>query len=89
MPLGISQNRKLWYRGSMAWIILFLPLSIWLGITYITQLNLQSVFCLSLTLIGFTLVELKQVLKDKSRMRTPLWIMVMSLGSMLLGVIWK
>jgi len=73
----------------MAWIILFLPLSIWLGITYITQLNLQSVFCLSLTLIGFTLVELKQVLKDKSRMRTPLWIMVMSLGSMLLGVIWK
>ncbi len=87
--LGISHRINLWYRTFMIWIILFLPLSVWLGIKYITLLNIPSVICLTITLVMFMLVELRQVLRDRARLRTPLWVMCLSLVSILVGVIWK
>ena len=73
----------------MIWIILFLPLSVWLGIRYITLLNVPSLVCLTITLVMFMLVELRQVRRDRARLRTPLWVMCLTLVSILVGVVWR
>lgn len=74
---------------SMIWIILFLPLCLWLGIGIISQMNIASIGGVSLTIAVFTLVELWQVSKDGKRSRIPLWIMCLALFSVVLGLSWK
>jgi len=73
----------------MIWVILFLPLSIWLGINIIAQMNLASIGGICLTVAVFTLIELLQVSKDRKRSKIPLWIMCLMLFSVVLGVYWK
>lgn len=85
----ISCRRNLWYSEYMVWIALFLPLSVWLGIRYITLLNIPSLICLTITLVMFMLVELRQVLRDRARLRTPLWVMCLSLVSIVVGIVWR
>jgi hypothetical protein len=73
----------------MVWVILFLPLSIWLGIGILGQMNIASIGGVCLTVAAFTLVELLQVSKDNNRSKIPLWIMCLMLFSVVLGVYWK
>ena len=77
------------YTGRMVWIILFLPICIWMGIGIISTMNLLSIAGVAITVIVFTFLELKWVSRDKDRSRTPLWIMFMMIGSIVLGLVWK
>ena len=73
----------------MTWVILFLPLSIWLGMNIIIQMNIASIGGVFVTVAVFTLIELLQVSRDKKRSKVPLWIMCLMLFSVVLGVYWK
>lgn len=73
----------------MIWVILFLPLSIWLGMNIIIQMNIASIGGVFVTVAVFTLIELLQVSRDKKRSKVPLWIMCLMLFSVVLGVYWK
>jgi hypothetical protein len=73
----------------MAWIILFLPISIGMGIVFIAKMDLLSIACVAITTVIFALLELRWVSREPGRSKLPWWIMCMINGSVLLGVIWK
>jgi hypothetical protein len=73
----------------MAWIILFLPICIWMGIGIISRMDLLSIICIAITMVVFTFLELGWAAREKGRSKIPLWIMYMTLGSIALGVVWK
>lgn len=77
------------YKWRMVWIILFLPICIWMGIGIISTMNLLSIAGVAITMIVFAILEFRWVCRDKDRSRTPLWIMLMIIGSVILGLVWK
>ncbi len=79
----------MWYRWPMVWVILFLPLCIWLGISIIAQMNMPSVGGVFITVAIFALIEVLLVSKDGKRSKIPLWIMCLMLFSIALGIFWK
>ena len=66
----------------MIWVILFIPVCIWLSMDILYQLNLISLGGITLTCLIYFLIELKQVSKDKKRDRMILWVMGMMLITM-------
>jgi hypothetical protein len=73
----------------MAWIILFLPICVWMGIGIISKMNLLSIACTAITVVVFIFLELRWASKEENRSKLPLWIMCMMLGAVVLGVAWK
>jgi len=73
----------------MAWIILFLPICVWMGIGIISKMNLLSITCTAITVVVFIFLEFGWASKEKNRSKQPLWIMYMMMGAVLLGVVWK
>ncbi|MEA2102029.1 MAG: hypothetical protein U9P80_05585 [Thermodesulfobacteriota bacterium] len=69
-------------KNTMIWILLFLPLCLWLSITVLADLNGLTLAIMALTVAIFFFVESRQISGDPSRSRMPLWIM----GLMLLGI---
>lgn len=72
----------------MVWIVLFLPVCVWLGIVVVSALNLPTILALGTTVVVYLIVELRQVSRDRSRSRLPLWIMFLMLVSVVLGAVW-
>lgn len=68
----------------MIWIVLFLPVCIWLGIAVVSELNLPTIMALGTTVIIYLIIELRQVSRDRERSRLPLWIMFLMLVSVVL-----
>jgi hypothetical protein len=85
----VSPGAILCYRKGMVWIILFLPVCIWMGIGIISRMNLLSIACTAITVIVFAFLELGWLSREEGRSKVPLWIMGMMLGSIVLGVVWK
>ncbi len=73
----------------MVWIILYIPLCIWMGIGIVSRMNLYSTGAVFITVAIFILIEYSQVSRDTNRSKTPLWIMCMTIASILLGIFWK
>ncbi|MFY9113101.1 MAG: hypothetical protein WAR22_08595 [Desulfomonilia bacterium] len=71
----------------MIWIVLFLPVCIWLGIAVVSELNLPTIMALGTTVIIYLIIELRQVSRDRERSRLPLWIMFLMLVSVVLGAV--
>jgi hypothetical protein len=72
----------------MVWIGLFLPFCIWLGIAVVSPLNGYTIGGIGITVSVYLLIELRQVSRDRSRSRLPLWIMFLMLASIVLGMVW-
>ena len=71
----------------MIWIVLFLPVCIWLGIAVVSELNLPTIMALGTTVIIYLIIQLRQVSRDRERSRLPLWIMFLMLVSVVLGAV--
>jgi len=69
----------------MMWVILFIPLCIWLCISIVAQLNILSLGGVTLTCAIFLLIEYKQVSKDSRRDRKILMVMCLMLATMAVG----
>lgn len=78
----------LWYTCPMVWIIIFIPLCIWLGIELISTLNIYTAGGIGITALIYLLIELCQVSQDRNRSRLPLWIMFLMFASVVLGLVW-
>lgn len=63
----------------MVWVILFVPVCIWLSMNIVSQLNVLTLGGVALTCAIFFLIEFKQISKDTTRSRLPLWIMCLML----------
>ncbi|HOO47437.1 MAG TPA: hypothetical protein PLM29_14460 [Deltaproteobacteria bacterium] len=69
----------------MVWVILFIPVCIWLSVSVVSQLNMLSLGGVTLTCAIFFLIEFKQVSRDSSRDRKILWVMCLMLVTMAAG----
>ncbi len=72
----------------MVWIVLFIPLSVWLGIALLSSLNVFTIGGIGITALIYLLIELRQVSRDRNRSRLPLWIMFLMFASVVLGLVW-
>ncbi len=72
----------------MVWIVLFIPLSVWLGIALLSTLNVFTIGGIGITALIYLLIELRQVSRDRNRSRLPLWIMFLMFASVVLGLVW-
>jgi len=80
----------LWYAGFiMVWIILFIPLGIWLGLAIASRMNIFTLGGVAITVLIFILVETRQYQKDRARSLIPLWIMCLMLLSLGTGLIFR
>ncbi|HNY63916.1 MAG TPA: hypothetical protein PKM41_00645 [Deltaproteobacteria bacterium] len=73
----------------MVWVLLFLPVCIWMGTGIISQMNLLSIAATAVTVVVFTLLELRWLSREEGRSKIPLVIMGMMMGSIVLGLLWK
>lgn len=72
----------------MVWTVLFLPVCIWLGIAVVSAMTPPTILALGTTVVVYLIIELRQVSRDRSRSRLPLWIMFLMLVSVVLGAVW-
>lgn len=77
----------LWYTSSMAWIVMFIPLCIWLGVALVSTLNIYTASGIGITALIYLLIELRQVSRDRNRSRLPLWTMFLMFASVILGLV--
>jgi hypothetical protein len=73
----------------MIWVILYIPIAIYMGYAYALRLELISWGIVFAVILGFCLVELLMVRKDRSRSRITLVIMCLTLASLLGGMIFR
>jgi hypothetical protein len=73
----------------MVWVIFFIPFAVWLSFSLVSQFNPASLAIVSMVILIFSLVELSQILKDRSRSKAPFMIMCLILVSLLGGVIFR
>jgi len=71
----------------MVWVVLFIPVCIWLSTSIVSQLNLLSLCGVALTCVIFFLIELKQVSHDADRSKRPLWVMSLMLVTLASSVL--
>ncbi len=70
----------------MIWVILFIPLCVWLCTAFVVHMSLLTLAAVALTVAIFFLIELRQIGKDTARSRTPLWVMCLMLLTLACGV---
>jgi hypothetical protein len=71
----------------MWWIIILIPICIYLSVATLATLNLFTLSLIGITLFIFLLVEVHQVRRDKSRSKVPVTAMVVIVVSFLSGVV--
>ena len=71
----------------MVWIVLFIPVCVWLSMNIVSQLNLLTLGGVALTCVIFFLIELKQISHDGDRSRRPLWVMCLMLVTLASSVL--
>jgi len=75
------------YVEKMIWILILIPLCIWLGITKVAAMNLITWAGVCLTVVIFTYVEVHQLKLDSSRSKTPVYVMGLMLLTLAAGLI--
>ena len=71
----------------MWWIIILIPLAVYLGVCILPTLNLFTLSLIGITLIIFLMVEYRQVRRDKARSKLPITAMAVIMASFLSGVV--
>ncbi len=66
----------------MIWVILFIPLAVWMSMALASRLNPASLAIMSLVMLGFCLVEMNQIKKDRERSKAAFLIMGLALASL-------
>ncbi len=84
---GFYQRTCCGIAYTMVWIVLFIPVGIWLSMNIVAQLNLLTWGGVALTCLIFFLIELKQVSNDGDRSKRPLWIMCLMLVTLASSVL--
>jgi hypothetical protein len=73
----------------MVWVILYIPLAIYMGYAYASRLEPISWAIVFAVILGFCIVEWLMVRKDGSRSRVTLAVMCLTLASLLGGIIFR
>jgi len=73
----------------MIWVILFIPLAVWMSMALASRFNPASLIIMSIVISVFCLVEMNQVKKDKTRHRATFIIMCLMLASLLGSVFFR
>ena len=68
----------------MVWVILLIPMCIWLGISITSHMNLITLWCVILVVAIFTFVEFVRLRKENGESRSILWSMLVILGSLII-----
>jgi len=71
----------------MWWIIILIPLAVYLGIAILPTLNLFTLSLIGITLVIFLIVEYRQVRRDQARSRLPIMAMAVIMISFLSGAV--
>ncbi len=71
----------------MWWIILLIPLCVYLSTQILAGLNLFTLFLIGVTVLIFLAVEVAQVRKDRSRSKMPLSAMGIIALSVVVGTV--
>jgi hypothetical protein len=73
----------------MAWVILFIPLAVWMSMALAAHFNPLSLAIMSVVIFVFCLVELNQIKKDQERSKATFLIMCLALASLVGGVFFR
>jgi hypothetical protein len=73
----------------MIWVILFIPLALWLSVAYASHFTPVSLAIVFGVILVFGIVELSQISKDRSRSKAPLFVMCLILVSLLVSVLFR
>ena len=73
----------------MVWVILYIPIAVYLAYTYTTHLEPISWAIVFAVILGFGIVEGMMVKRDRSRSWTTLMIICLTLGSLLGGLLFR
>lgn len=84
---GLYCGVFLCYAVNMAWILILIPLCIWLGLTKVAAMNLLTLGGVTLTVAIFLWVELHQLKRDAARSRTPVYVMGLMLLTLVAGFV--
>jgi hypothetical protein len=71
----------------MWWIIILIPLAVYLGAAILPALNLFTLSLIGITLVIFLTVEYRQVSRDRARSKLPIMAMAVIMISFLSGVV--
>lgn len=71
----------------MWWIIILVPLAVYLGVVILPTLNLFTLTLIGITLVIFLMVEYRQVRRDQARSKLPIMAMGVIMLSFISGVI--
>jgi len=73
----------------MVWVILFIPLALWLSVAFASQFSWATLAIVFGVILIFSLVEFIQLSRDHSRSKAPLMIMCLILASLVGSVIFR
>ena len=73
----------------MIWVILYIPIAVYLSYAFTSHLEPASWAIVFLVIFSFCLVEWLMIRKDSSRSRATLMIMCLTLIALLGGMIFK
>lgn len=71
----------------MWWIIILIPICIWVSVSILSKLNFITLGIIGITVILFLWFEIRQISKDKTKSKNPLWVIGLIVLSVLLGAI--
>lgn len=63
----------------MIWVILFIPLGLYISLSIISDANIPTLGAILLTVVIFFIVELRQLRRDHTRNKAILWVMLLML----------
>ncbi len=68
----------------MAWLILLVPLCIWLGVSIISHMSLVTLLCIIIVIGIFALVEFGKLRGEHGRPKNILWSMLIILATLII-----
>lgn len=71
----------------MWWILILIPICIYVSIYILATLNLITLSLIGITVILFFYAEVRQVRRDPTKSKVPIWVMGLILISYVSGVI--
>ncbi|HPI92583.1 MAG TPA: hypothetical protein PLT09_06080 [Deltaproteobacteria bacterium] len=73
----------------MIWILLYIPLAVYMGYAYTARLEPVSWAIVFAVILGFCIVEWMMIRKELNRPRTTIAILCLTLASLLGGMIFR
>lgn len=73
----------------MVWVILFIPLALWLSVAFASQFTWATLAIVFVVILIFCIVEFTQLSRDHTRSKAPLMIMCLILASLVGSLIFR